>query len=87
MARRPIPLWHPADLGLNSTRTRIRPFVEDSGEGRWSVADAIEKNVAAPVITLALLERLHSRDDENFSAKVIAALRGEFGGYKVTKKE
>jgi 6-phosphogluconate dehydrogenase len=63
----------------------IRGYVEDSGEGRWTVAEAIKNNVPAPVITLSLLERLRSRQEESFSAKVIAALRNEFGGHGVKK--
>jgi 6-phosphogluconate dehydrogenase len=65
----------------------IKGFVEDSGEGRWTVAEAIEQDVPAPVITLSLLERLRSRQDESFSARVIAALRNEFGGHGVKKVE
>ena len=65
----------------------IKGFVEDSGEGRWTVAEAIDQDVPAPVITLSLLERLRSRQDESFSAKVIAALRNEFGGHGVKKVE
>lgn len=61
----------------------IKGFVEDSGEGRWTVAEAIDQDVPAPVITLSLLERFRSRQDESFSAKVIAALRNEFGGHGV----
>ena len=61
----------------------IRGFVEDSGEGRWTVLESIEKNVPAPVLALSLLMRFRSRQDENFSAKVIAALRNEFGGHAV----
>ena len=61
----------------------IRGFVEDSGEGRWTVAEAIRENVPAPVITLSLLSRLVSRQDESYSAKVIAALRNEFGGHAI----
>ncbi|HEY8838331.1 MAG TPA: decarboxylating 6-phosphogluconate dehydrogenase [Dehalococcoidia bacterium] len=64
----------------------LRGYVDDSGEGRWTVFDAIEKNVPAPVITLSLLRRLASRQDESFSAKVIAALRNEFGGHAVKKE-
>jgi 6-phosphogluconate dehydrogenase len=64
----------------------IRGYVEDSGEGRWTVAEAIEQDVPAPVITLSLLERFHSRQEESFSAKVIAALRNEFGGHGVKRK-
>ncbi len=65
----------------------IRGYVEDSGEGRWTVAEAIEKNIPAPVITLSLLERFRSRQEESFSAKVIAALRNEFGGHGVKKNQ
>jgi 6-phosphogluconate dehydrogenase len=63
----------------------VKGFVEDSGEGRWTVAEAIERNVPAPAITLSLLERFRSRQDESFGAKVIAALRNEFGGHAVKK--
>jgi 6-phosphogluconate dehydrogenase len=65
----------------------IRGYVEDSGEGRWTVQAAIDENVPAPVITLALLSRLASRQDESFSAKVIAALRNQFGGHAVKPEE
>jgi 6-phosphogluconate dehydrogenase len=65
----------------------IKGYVEDSGEGRWTVAEAIEQDVPAPVITISLLERFRSRQDESFSAKVIAALRNEFGGHAVKSKE
>jgi len=64
----------------------IKGHVQDSGEGRWAVAEAIEKDVPAPVITLSLLERFRSRQEESFSAKVIAALRDEFGGHGVKKR-
>lgn len=64
----------------------IRGYVQDSGEGRWTVAEAIENDVPAPLITLSLLERLRSRQDESFSAKVVAALRNAFGGHGVKKK-
>jgi 6-phosphogluconate dehydrogenase len=70
----------------NADLTGIAGYVEDSGEGRWTVAEAIEKNVPAPVITLSLLERLHSREKESYSAKVIAALRNEFGGHAIKKE-
>jgi len=69
------------DPGLDG----IRGYVEDSGEGRWTVAAAIEQNVPAPVITIALQMRIASRQDESFSAKVQAALRNEFGGHAVKK--
>jgi 6-phosphogluconate dehydrogenase len=61
----------------------IRGYVEDSGEGRWTVQEAIDSSVPAPVITLSLLMRFASRWDESFSAKVIAALRHQFGGHAV----
>ena len=61
----------------------LKGFVADSGEGRWTVAEAIDEDVPAPVITLALLMRLRSRQEDSFSAKVIAALRNEFGGHAV----
>jgi 6-phosphogluconate dehydrogenase len=62
---------------------KIRGYVEDSGEGRWTVQEAINLDVPAPVITLSLFERFHSRQDESFSAKVLAALRNQFGGHAV----
>jgi 6-phosphogluconate dehydrogenase len=61
----------------------IRGYVEDSGEGRWTVQQAIEQNVPAPVITLSLLQRFRSREEEDFGDKVIAALRNQFGGHAV----
>ena len=64
----------------------IRGYVEDSGEGRWTVAEAIENDVPAPLITLSLLERFRSRQEESFGAKVIAALRDTFGGHGVKTK-
>jgi 6-phosphogluconate dehydrogenase len=63
----------------------LKGYVEDSGEGRWTVQEAIDLDVPAPVITLSLQMRLRSREKESFSAKVIAALRNEFGGHAVRK--
>lgn len=63
----------------------VRGYVEDSGEGRWTVFEAIDRDVPAPVITLSLLERFRSRQPESFSAQVIAALRNEFGGHAVKR--
>jgi len=65
----------------------IQPWVADSGEGRWTVAEAIDLNVPAPVITLALQTRLASRDQENYAARLLAALRNQFGGHVVKKTE
>jgi 6-phosphogluconate dehydrogenase len=61
----------------------LRGYVEDSGEGRWTVQEAIDLDVPAPVITLSLLTRFRSRQADSFGAKVIAALRNEFGGHAV----
>jgi 6-phosphogluconate dehydrogenase len=61
----------------------IKGYVEDSGEGRWTIAAAIEEDVPAPVITAALFARFSSRQDESFAAKVNAALRQQFGGHAV----
>ncbi|MBA3997929.1 MAG: 6-phosphogluconate dehydrogenase (decarboxylating) [Candidatus Accumulibacter sp.] len=72
-------------LGDNPALDGIAPYVADSGEGRWTVAEAIELDVAAPVITLALLARLRSRDDASFSDKLLAALRQQFGGHDIRK--
>ncbi|HKB48665.1 MAG TPA: decarboxylating 6-phosphogluconate dehydrogenase [Ktedonobacterales bacterium] len=66
------------------TLVDIKGYVEDSGEGRWTVQAAIDENVPAPVITLSLLQRFVSRQPESFSAKVIAALRNQFGGHAIT---
>jgi 6-phosphogluconate dehydrogenase len=63
--------------------SHIRGYVEDSGEGRWTVNEAIDRNVPAPVITLSLLQRFSSRQDESYTAKVIAALRNQFGGHPI----
>ena len=63
----------------------IRGYVEDSGEGRWTVEEAIEHAVPLPVITAALYARFASREDESFAAKVNAALRNQFGGHQVKR--
>jgi 6-phosphogluconate dehydrogenase len=62
---------------------QIRGYVEDSGEGRWTVFEAINESVPAPAITLSLFARFASRQDESFAAKVNAALRNQFGGHAV----
>jgi 6-phosphogluconate dehydrogenase len=62
---------------------KIEGYVEDSGEGRWTVFEAINESVPAPTITLSLYARFASRQDESFSAKVAAALRNQFGGHAV----
>jgi 6-phosphogluconate dehydrogenase len=65
----------------------IKGWVEDSGEGRWTVQAAIDENVPAPVITASLMSRFVSRQSESFSAKVIAALRNQFGGHAVQHED
>jgi 6-phosphogluconate dehydrogenase len=70
----------------NPSLKGIAPYVVDSGEGRWTVAEAIELNVAAPVITQSLIERLRSRDSDSFSDKLLAAMRNEFGGHAIKKE-
>jgi 6-phosphogluconate dehydrogenase len=64
----------------------LEPYVEDSGEGRWTVEDAIEKRIPMPVITTSLFERFSSRGQNAFAAKVNAALRNQFGGHAVKSK-
>ncbi len=63
--------------------SRIRGYVEDSGEGRWTLQEAIDHAVPAPALALSLFMRFRSRQDDSFSAKVLAALRNEFGGHPV----
>jgi len=75
-----------AALEENPAMTGIAAHVEDSGEGRWSVAEAIELDVAAPVITLSLLERLRSRDKDSYTDKLLAAMRQRFGGHSIRKE-
>lgn len=70
-------------LGRNPQLDGIAPYVEDSGEGRWTVAEAIDLNVSAPVITLSLLERLRSREKNSFSDRLLASMRNEFGGHAI----
>ncbi len=66
---------------------KIRGYVDDSGEGRWTIAEAIAEDVPVPVITAALFARFASREDESFAAKVNAALRNQFGGHAVKAAE
>ncbi len=65
----------------------IKGWVADSGEGRWTVFEAIDNDVPAPVITLSLLARFVSRQDESYAAKLLAAMRNQFGGHAVKKAE
>jgi len=67
--------------------SELKGYVDDSGEGRWTVQQAVELGVSAPVIALALFKRFQSRQDDLFSDKVLAALRNEFGGHAVVKED
>ncbi|HTM11221.1 MAG TPA: decarboxylating 6-phosphogluconate dehydrogenase [Verrucomicrobiae bacterium] len=69
----------------NPALAGIKPYVEDSGEGRWTAFEAIDRDLAAPVITLALMERLRSRDADSFADKLLAMMRHEFGGHAIKK--
>ena len=64
----------------------LAPYVVDSGEGRWTVAEAIDLDVPAPIITASLIERLRSRDTDSFSDKLLSAMRNEFGGHAMKKE-
>ncbi|MFB3094471.1 MAG: phosphogluconate dehydrogenase (NAD(+)-dependent, decarboxylating) [Candidatus Acidiferrales bacterium] len=75
-----------AALARDPTLDKIRGYVEDSGEGRWSIIDSVERGVPMPAIALSLYARFRSRQKESFSAKVIAALRQQFGGHAVKSK-
>jgi 6-phosphogluconate dehydrogenase len=66
---------------------KIEGYVEDSGEGRWTILEAINESVPAPAISAALYARFASRQDESFAAKVAAALRNQFGGHAVKPAE
>ena len=85
--RRPLVAARAAARRVREARQRARAtsrgYVEDSGEGRWTIAEAIAENVPVPVITAALFARFASRQDESFAAKVTAALRNEFGGHAI----
>ena len=65
----------------------IAPYVSDSGEGRWTVAEAIELDVPAPVITHSLIARLRSRDEESYADRLLAAMRNQFGGHAIKKQD
>jgi 6-phosphogluconate dehydrogenase len=72
-------------LKENPEMEGIAPYVFDSGEGRWTVAEAVDLDVPAPVITLSLLQRLTSRDSDSYSDKLLAAMRNQFGGHAIKK--
>jgi 6-phosphogluconate dehydrogenase len=78
-----LELLHDALEKEGNQLERLRGYVEDSGEGRWTIAEAIAEDVPVPVITAALFARFASRQEESFAAKITAALRNEFGGHAV----
>ncbi len=74
-------------LGSDPTLADIEPWVEDSGEGRWTVLEAMDHAVPAPIISMALQMRFVSRDHENFAARLLAAMRNQFGGHAVKRAD
>jgi 6-phosphogluconate dehydrogenase len=72
-------------LDKNPTLEGLEAWVPDSGEGRWTVTEAIDLNISAPVITESLIRRLRSREENNFTDRMISIMRGEFGGHEVKK--
>src|SRR3954449_4430093 len=82
-----LELLHSAFEQHGSNLEDIAPFVEDSGEGRWTITEAINENVPAPVISASLFARFASRDEVKFSARVAAALRQQFGGHAIRALE
>jgi 6-phosphogluconate dehydrogenase len=72
-------------LSKNPTLEGLEAFVEDSGEGRWTVIEAIDLNVSAPIITESLMRRIRSREENNFTDRMLAIMRNEFGGHAVKK--
>jgi 6-phosphogluconate dehydrogenase len=76
-----------AALAKDPELADVKGWVADSGEGRWTVAEAIDLDIPAPVITLSLLMRLASRQEESYSAKLLAEMRNQFGGHEVKKAD
>jgi 6-phosphogluconate dehydrogenase len=66
--------------------SKVKGYVEDSGEGRWTVDEAVRRAVPAPVLTLALFERFSSRSTDHFAARIVAALRSQFGGHRIVEE-
>ncbi|MDV2502946.1 MAG: decarboxylating 6-phosphogluconate dehydrogenase [bacterium] len=76
-----------AALAEDQVLAGVAPYVADSGEGRWMVAETIDQDVAAPVIALSLIQRLRSRDEESYADRLLAVLRGQFGGHAIKQEE
>ena len=75
-----------AALRENPGMTDIAPYVPDSGEGRWTVFESIDLNVAAPIIGLSLMRRIGSRDEVEYSDRLLAAMRNQFGGHAIKRE-
>jgi 6-phosphogluconate dehydrogenase len=73
-------------LDRDQTLADIKPWVADSGEGRWTVEESIKMAIPIPVITLSLIRRFESRQENSYAARLLAALRNQFGGHEVRKK-
>jgi 6-phosphogluconate dehydrogenase len=82
-----LELLHDAFDAHGGDLADVAAYVEDSGEGRWTIIEAIEESVPAPVISAALYARFASRQDESFAAKIDAALREQFGGHAIKKRD
>lgn len=76
-----------SELEKDPKLEQVKGYVEDSGEGRWTIQEAMAKNVPAPVITLSLFARFRSRQGESFADKMLAVLRNAFGGHSVQRKK
>jgi 6-phosphogluconate dehydrogenase len=74
-------------LDGNPNMDGIAPYVPDSGEGRWTVFEAIDLDVPAPVITLSLMARFISRQEDSYAARLLAAMRNQFGGHAIKRKD
>jgi 6-phosphogluconate dehydrogenase len=76
-----------SELEKDPKLEQVKGYVEDSGEGRWTIQEAMAKNVPAPVITLSLFARFRSRQGESFADKMLAVLRNAFGGHSIQRKK
>lgn len=74
-------------LAENPNMAGVSSYVEDSGQGRWAVKESLDLDAAAPVITLSLLQRISSREEQNYGLKLLAVLRHKFGGHEIKTKE
>jgi 6-phosphogluconate dehydrogenase len=74
-------------LAENGDLSELKPYVDDSGEGRWTVQEAIDRAIPLPVITASLFTRFRSRQDNSFAERMLAALRNQFGGHAVKKRD